>query len=106
MTLPYDVQYRLLQRGWMLAAEVPATEPDRRAWVSVFYDGADERPFVVRYVEIHRHWLNPGDDITQDHAAIYEKFQAKDEDELVALLHRWLSDLNQLIDPEIAEHPL
>ena len=106
MSLPYNVRYLLLQRRLLLAAEVPASEPDRRAWVTVFYREGDDVPFVVHHVEIRRSWLEPLDDIGPHHAEIYDEFRARDEAELVALLGRWLDDLNRLVDEQIAGYPL
>lgn len=107
MELPYNTRYLLIQRELPLVAEISASSPDRRAWVYVEYNRGAERSFIATHVEVLNSWLEPpGDDLTQDHAEVFDEFATEKEEQFVALLQRWLSDPGQLTQLWEPSYPL
>jgi hypothetical protein len=115
MPLPYEVHYRLLTLAQPVAAEISASRPERRAWVTVYpVVASDERDvyrsiassseragivFSVETFEFEREDLeksqNPDGDWIP--TVVDETTQiVTSEEVLVEVLSRWLPNLNEL----------
>ena len=105
---PYHPWYRLARRRLSAAAEVPANQPDRRAWVRVTpRDESDGH--IVTYYEVQRDryeeacetwdWDLLGLELNKQQA------EATDDVELMTVLRRWLPDLSELKDPALTGMP-
>src|SRR5689334_16497501 len=95
---PYHQWYRLERRRLPMAAEVTASQPDRRAWVIVTpRSGAG---FLIEYYEVERdRYQEACETWDWDILGIMlneQKTEARDALELMMMLRPWLPDLSQL----------
>lgn len=123
MQLPPATRHRL-RLGRAVSAEIRAADPAHRAWIHVeplldlskgsweqrdrmiepqfVTHAASDEPLIgfrVRHRELHRRFEQYPDDWDQLGLAIDETFEVGDEQQLVALLTRWLDDLAGLGPP-------
>ena len=103
----YHPWYRLSRRQMALAAEVPASQAGRRAWVGVSPSQRAPGAYVIQYFEL-RHadleTVRAGDDVD----AYYlndERVVASGLDAVRLALSRWLDDLDQLVQPVFCGYP-
>ncbi|PWU48830.1 hypothetical protein DLJ46_11125 [Micromonospora globispora] len=101
-----------LRRGQQLVAEVPASRPDRRAWIAIYpirhvAPTGDKqafnlfhREFEASYIDSDR-CIGPGDGMTDLRVA-----QAQDENELNDLLTSWGVDRDQLTYVHRTNYPV
>ncbi len=89
-----------------LAAEVHASRPDRRAWVSVRPLGGSE--YDVVYFEVERQHI---DEVIESWD--YDEFllnrqelRVTGEDDLERTLAQWVDDLETLVQPYFCDYPL
>lgn len=89
-----------------LAAEVPASQPDRRAWISVRPLGDSQ--YDVVYFEIERQHI---DEVIESWD--YDEFllnrqelRVTGEDELERILAQWTNNLESLVEPYFCDYPL
>lgn len=107
MTLSYHVKFRLFSRRLALAAEVPASDPERRAWVGVYPLPNQENCFNVRYFEVEKSVLEAEYDIAEDE--LLNQTTLKNvcgENELIKVLSTWLSDMNSLVTGDFCDYPI
>ncbi|MEH0986226.1 hypothetical protein [Micromonospora sp. CPCC 205556] len=99
-----------LRRGQLIVAEVPAALPDRRSWVASYpirHPDGDTQAFNLFHREfetshIDNDWcVGPGDGMTDVRVA-----QARDENELNALLTGWGVDPGRLTSVHRTDHPV
>lgn len=106
MLLPDHILFWLDQQGKMVAAEIPASQSDHRAWIGV-YPWTEKKPFYkIRYFEVSRHVLEQGYDIAEPDLLNSQRLTAHSSDELAAILMRWLTDLNVLVQPYFCDYPI
>lgn len=124
MALPLKVLNRL-RLGRDLAARVPETLKNHSAWIYVyplldsekgeriFEAGREQRivstsgesaiaGFLVRYLEVERQVVEDYHDGRLDEADypdVDQRYKARTEEELAALLARWIEDFSQLHEP-------
>jgi hypothetical protein len=105
---PHYQWFRLVRRGLPLDAEVPASQPSRRAWVAVYPRG-DSRYRVCyyeverdRYEEVRQTWDydEPGMIVNRQALTVHS------EAELKQVLDQWLDDLTKLRDPGVGTAPI
>lgn len=105
---PYHQWYRLTRRHLPLDAEVPASQANRRAWVSI-RPMKDSRYLVTyfeieaeRYEEILETWDydEPGMQLNG------QQFYVTTLADLKKVLTRWLDDLSKLGDPGVGTSPI
>jgi hypothetical protein len=105
---PYHQWYRLERRRLPMAAEIPASQTDRRAWVIVY--PLTEAGFIVEYYEVERERYEEACD-TWDWDLLgiklnEQKDRVRDDVELLAVLRRRLTDLSLLRDPVLSDVPI
>ena len=118
--LPLHIRNRL-HAGRSVSAEIPASHPEHRAWIHVTpivdptkgswihrADGLEPQlvrhvvtddpivGFQVRHRELHRQFEQYPDDWDQIGLAINETIDVRDEQQLTAILMRWLDDFSKL----------
>lgn len=103
MSSPWDVWYRLVTRKMKLVAEVPASQPDRRAWVSVTPFGDSQ--YAVIYSELAADKVEEVKNSWDDDLYLLDRqhVNVTGEAELERLLRQWLDDLEQLVQPGFCE---
>ena len=106
MALPHHVRDRLQRRKWLLAAEVPAAEPSRRAWVGVYPVGDPVDRFNVRYFEVERSALEDDWDISEADLVKRETIEVAGEQALEQVLARWIDDPTKLVQPVFCDYPI
>ena len=103
---PHYQWFRLVRRGLSLAAEVPASQPDRRAWVKVWPYG-EENHYLVQYFEVENaHYQEAYGSYDCDHFLLNEqRYMCEGVTEVKRLLDQWLNDLTKLRDPGTTTYP-
>lgn len=104
----YHVWYRLVRRRMALAAEVRASQSDRRAWVAVFPVGKPN--YIVQYFEVEADYLRKVEEneweLPENRLLNVERFPVTGEVELEHTVGQWLDDLDKLVQPYFCNYPL
>ena len=101
-----------LRRGQQLVAEVPASLPERRAWIAIYpirhsAPASDKQAFNLFHREFQASYIDndlcigPGDGMTDLRVA-----QAQDENELNELLISWGVDPGQFTYVHRTDYPV
>ncbi|MBI4494021.1 MAG: hypothetical protein HY690_14625 [Chloroflexi bacterium] len=106
MPVPYHQWHRLTRRDFMLAAEVPASQPNRRAWVGVYPLRDGEERFRIRHFEVERDRLERLDFLGEEDLLNAESRIVTGSEELERVLRRWLDDLGKLVQPAVCGYPI
>lgn len=83
MDLPEHIWYLLAQRHMLIAAEVPASCPDQRAWIGIYPAPDITDGLTIRYFEIKRDLIDHDYDIGEDDLLNRETIDVRTQDELV-----------------------
>jgi len=96
----------LTRENKMVAAEVPASQPNRRAWVGVYPLLDFDQRFNVRYFEVEEYYLENGYDIAENELLNAQTIQVTGEAQLEQVLCAWLDDMRKLVQPFFCDYPI
>lgn len=96
-----------LRAGKMIAAEMPATSPDRRKWIGV-YPLPDEHEFQyrIRVFEVDKKHLVDDNDVWEGTMINCGDYYLNGEEELIRKLSELITDTGSLTNPWDCDYPV
>ena len=97
-----------LRLGREIAAEVPASQSNHRAWIGVYpLKGGRQEYYVyrVRLFEVDEKYLEDDNDVWEETIKIKKDFIAEDEEDLINKLEK-IIDTDLLDDPWKCDYPI
>jgi hypothetical protein len=98
-----------LRLGELVAAEIPATLDEHRAWIGIYpikKENQSGYKYRIRTFEVHKQYLYDDNDVWEETMAKKKDYFEDSEENLLSLLGKIVDNLNILDAPWKCDYPI